>query len=377
MNKHVLIIQRRMTEYRIPMFEALRDKLSDKGIDLTVAWGTPAAEEVARQDEAELSPGIRLPTRYFGVGTVRLIWHSLPRQMVSESDLVIMPHENSMLSNYRFLLHRGHKSERLAFWGHGANLQANGGGIVRSKIKSWMTSKVDWYFAYTALSVDKLRQAGFPSNRITCLNNAIDTEQLVEWKTGISSLEKKALLKELGLTGGHLGIFIGSLHKDKRLDFLFSAADHLRDKFPDFELPIIGDGPLRGEIKRFVEFRKWANWVGAKHGREKVLYASLGQVMLNPGMVGLGILDSFAMGIPMVTTDCGIHSPEISYLETGRNGFMVPDTEDDFVRCVSELFEDQDLLGRMKSNCQDDAQKYTIDKMADNFCEGIIRALDS
>ncbi len=54
MKKHVLIIQRRMTEYRVPMFEALRTRLAQDGVTLQVAYGTPTALEALRNDTGVL-----------------------------------------------------------------------------------------------------------------------------------------------------------------------------------------------------------------------------------------------------------------------------------------------------------------------------------
>ena len=58
--------------------------------------------------------------------------------------------------------------------------------------------------------------------------------------------------------------------------------------------------------------------------------------------VGLGILDSFALGIPMVTTDCKIHSPEIAYLKSGRNGLMIADSEEAFIEGVERLLKNDE-----------------------------------
>ena len=48
MNRKVLIIQRRMTEYRVPMFEALRRRLEQEQISLQVVYGRPTSAEQLR-----------------------------------------------------------------------------------------------------------------------------------------------------------------------------------------------------------------------------------------------------------------------------------------------------------------------------------------
>jgi len=75
---------------------------------------------------------------------------------------------------------------------------------------------------------------------------------------------------------------------------------------------------LRQVVRDFAATRPWCKWAGARHGREKAQHLALAQVLLNPGMVGVGILDGFAMRLPLVTTDCGIHSRRSPILNRAR-----------------------------------------------------------
>ena len=178
------------------------------------------------------------------------------------------------------------------------------------------------------------------------------------------------------LDGKHVGVFIGSLYTEKRLDFLFQAAEDLRQRLPNFELIMIGDGPLRDMVRNAVTTRPWLRWVGTRHGREKMLYMSLGHVMLNPGLVGLGILDSFVMGLPMVTTDCGIHSPEIAYLESGHNGIMTINDVKAFVEDALSLLTNPALHDSMATACEKATKRYSLHQMVENFSNGILKALE-
>ncbi len=129
------------------------------------------------------------------------------------------------------------------------------------------------------------------------------------------------------------------------------------------------------DVQKFAVSRPWVHWVGARHDREKALYGRLGKVMLNPGMVGLNIIDSLALGIPMITTDCKIYSPEIAYLEDGRNGFMTANRLDDYVACAGKLFTDDGLRLQVAGQAMEDANKYTLEQMVENFARGIMNAL--
>lgn len=376
--KNVLIIQRRMTEYRIPMFDALRHRLIENDINLQVVYGAPTTAESTRKDSGNLPWGIRINNHYLRVGKSHIVWQSIPRQLLADQDLIIMSHENSLLKNHFLLFQkRYHDKVKLAFWGHGANFQSMRKSTVRERFKAWTTRFVDWWFAYTQLSVEKLILNGFSPERITCLNNAIDVTSIQKWRVEITEEERRTLMRALGLRGTHLAIFLGGLYADKRLDFLCSSADELKRLLSDFELVIIGDGPQREMIRVFAASRPWCRWVGARHDREKVLYASLGQVMLNPGLVGLGILDSFALGIPLLTTDCGIHSPEISYLKSGYNGLMVTDDLQVYTKMAIRVLTDRSFRDTLANNCIRDLARYSLDNMVNNFSIGILKALSA
>lgn len=372
---HVLIVQRRLTEYRVPLLEKMHWQLANAGIRLQVIYGTPTPAEELRDDQGSLSWGIPIPCHYFPFGDTPVALQHIPIKLVEQQDLVVLPHENGMLNNYYLLLTRNFHQTKLAFWGHGANFQVQGRNRLRDRFKSWTAGMSHWWFACTALSTQRLIEIGFPAQRITCLNNSIDTQELLRWRDSDFLQDLDVLRRSLGLQGRRVGVFIGSLHRDKRIDFLLEASELLQKGHPDFALLVIGDGPLHNHVKKFAASRSWCIAVGARHSREKVLHLALGDVMLNPGMVGLGILDSFAMGLPMVTTDCGIHSPEIAYLESGVNGLMTADDLPAFVEGVSRCLIDESLRMRLVRGCQEAASVYTLDLMAENFCDGILDAL--
>src|SRR5437762_13350360 len=52
--KRVLIIQAHLKQYRVPLFEKLRQALTQAGIDLCVAYSDPRLHEDAKNDNVEL-----------------------------------------------------------------------------------------------------------------------------------------------------------------------------------------------------------------------------------------------------------------------------------------------------------------------------------
>jgi glycosyltransferase involved in cell wall biosynthesis len=354
----------------------MQHRLSMDGINLHLVYGTPTTQEVMRHDEGYISWGVKVPCHYFSFGGRYLVLQNIPKNLYKNQDLIILPQENGYLFNYRLLFQNQNNSRRIAFWGHGKNFQEKSNKLLQS-FRSKIVCRANWWFAYTILSVQRIREAGFSSERITCLNNTVDVAQLSRWREIITPNEQADPLKKLRLQGIHLAIFLGGLIPAKRLDFLFKTSDLLKTRFPDFELLIIGDGPLREKVQNFTAGRPWGHWVGAKYGREKVLYLSLGQLMLNPGMVGLVILDSFVCGLPMVTTDCKIHSPEIAYLDPGRNGIITENTLEAFTEEVGKLFVNPSLRQKIAEEDMKDSSRYFLDSMVKRFCEGITQALNT
>jgi hypothetical protein len=88
---------------------------------------------------------------------------------------------------------------------------------LRERFKVWLSRRADWWFAYTELSTRSVRGFGYPAQRITTLNNAVDTAALQREVAHCRVGDREALRRRLGLGGGPVGLFLGSLYRDKRL----------------------------------------------------------------------------------------------------------------------------------------------------------------
>ena len=97
--------------------------------------------------------------------------------------------------------------------------------------------------------------------------------------------------------------------------------------------------------------------------------------MLNPGALGLGVMDAFVCQAPMITTDCGNHGPEIAYLKDGLNGLVVHGGADRYAEAVIALFNDRAKLDAIKQAALRDARHYTLDNMVERFADGIARCV--
>lgn len=372
MRPKVMIMQRRMTHYRLPLFEGMRSELDRRGIELRLVHGTALPEEEIKKDGGDLPWSTLVPCKYWLGG--RLCWQNA-WPLIHGTDLIIVTQENKLLFNYVLLfMHRWHA---WAFWGHGRNFQNRSQLADRGeRFKRWLLRKADWWFAYTQTSADVVEQAGYPPERITVLNNAIDTGALRRDLESVTDADVAALRAELGLGDAPVGLMLGSLYADKRPDFAMQAVELIRRQVPEFRLLVVGDGKQAHIVKEAAARSGRAiQWLGVRKGRDKAVLLKLSQLLFNPGLVGLNMLDSLLSGVPLLTTDCGLHSPEIAYLDSGRNGVMTPDRLEDYVAAVVQLVRDEPLRARLSAACLEDAKEISLDRMVERFCDGIERCL--
>lgn len=369
----VCIIQPVMKGYRLPFFIGLNKRLSQVGITLQVVYGTPWPEEAKRGDHVELPPplGRKVESRML---FSKLFLLPVLRPWLS-ADLVIVEHANKHLMNYLLAVLWAVGVKRIAYWGHGRDRQANADSRAE-RFKRRSMHWADWWFAYTAKSAAYVAEQGFPADRITVVENAIDTRALRDDLATVSEGELQGVRAGLGWNGNEqVAVFCGSLYQNKRLDLLFDATDRVHREMPLFRLLIIGGGPLADEVARFASDRTWVKAVGPKFGHEKSILLRLANMWLNPGLVGLGILDAFCAGLPVLTMDLPLHSPEIEYLVDGENGLIVQPTVDDFADVIERLLKDAVSLEHLRNGALIAAQRYSIETMVENFAVGVERCL--
>jgi L-malate glycosyltransferase len=366
----VVILQYRLLQYRVPLFERLRAACEGRGLRLRLVHGQPSAAEAVRRDTATLPWADVVHNRFWNVGGKDLLWQPFPAALRG-TRLVVMMQESRILSNYPWLFAPG-RGPRVAFWGHGRNFQSTAPDGLRERWKAGIRNHVDWWFAYTELSRRIVADGGYPSDRITVLDNAIDNEGLVADLAAVKAEQVAALRERIGAEpGAPVGLYCGSLYPDKRLDLLVEAARLVQRARPDFRLVVLGDGPSRHLIEEAARTLPWVHWAGMQRGVDKAAWFRVADCYLSPGLVGLHVLDAFCAGLPMVTTDSAPHSPEIAYLESGRNGFIVPANAADYAATCLRLIEDAALRDRLRRAAHADAQRYTMDNMVRRFVGGV------
>jgi L-malate glycosyltransferase len=367
------IAYRFLPHYRVGFFSALHAALQGDGIDLELSYGVPPRSDIT--PDPELPWATPVQNRIIALGSSSpLIWQEIP-PAVRKADLVVLMQESKVLSNFPVIARGVAGLTRVALWGHGLNLERQHGSLS-NRFKLAYSRRVQWWFAYTQGIADVLTAAGFPSSRITVVENSIDTESLRRAACRPESDAAANRRGQVGSAGGPTAVFCGRLYHRKRIDFLLDASRRIRERIADFELIIIGDGPDAEKVRTFAAANPWVHYAGAQFDEDIVPYFKRAQLCLMPGAVGLTILDAFALETPLVTTRLPDHGPEIEYLRPEENGIMTENSLDAYVEGAVRVLSSAELLARLRSGCRKSAEHYTLQNMVANFRSGVHGALE-
>lgn len=367
-----LIIYKFLPQYRIDFFNRLKDELAANNIHLDVFYGKNKNSDSLKKDEVDIEWGKYIPNKIIKIGRLELIWQPCTKYL-KDYDIVIVEQANKLLLNYYLIVARHFQNFKLALWGHGRNMQDDINS-VRNHFKFLFIKKCDWWFAYTEKVKSNLIEMGYHKDRITTVQNAIDTSSLAEAYNKTDEQEVQKLRESLAIPGPNTGIYCGSMYPDKRIDLVIEACLLVKTSIPDFHFIFVGAGIDACKAKKAAEKYDWIHYVGPKFGKDRIKYFKLASIQLMPRLVGLAILDSFALRTPIVTTEHPFHGPEIEYLENNINGIITRDSIQEYAEAIINIFKTKHYTDLI-DGCKNSAAKYSIEIMVENFKQGVVKCL--
>lgn len=374
--KKVAIIYKHIPQYRMTLFSLLRDRLAEQGVELVLIYGQPNGFDAAKGDSVSLDWATRINNRYLRVAGRELIWQPC-WSLLKDADLVIVEQAGKLLLNYLLVAASRLGVKKVAYWGHGKNFQAHTENRLNRWLKDKLVNQVDWWFCYNDYGAKGVLSSGFSHKKVTIVNNSVDTKRIAEGVAAITDQKIERVKKELGINSSNVAVYIGGMYAEKRLEFLLNACSAIRELVPDFEMVFIGSGVDAALVKGASEENAWIHYEGPKFFEEVDVYLAMAKVQLMPGLVGLGVLDSFASETPMITTAVTYHSPEIDYMINGENGLIINDPDDINVYAheVAKLLNNKSELEHLNAGCRKAKGIYTVESMAERFAAGVSKAV--
>jgi glycosyltransferase involved in cell wall biosynthesis len=347
--RRVLLIANAVAHYRVSVYNYLAERFREEG------WVFEVASE-RRLGESEQQVGFTFYELPFQFGSYRELVERL------QPDVVIL-HLHLKVPMYWPLLH-WLKLRRVPVvsWTKGGNLDAPGDSL-RQMLFNYTHILSDALVLYSPgqshLIPRKHRHKIFAANNTV---NFGDYPAIADTKDEIK--------KEFGLSFKKLVLFSGTMGIDGER----KRVSHLIEIFRDLDhagigLVLVGSG-MRPELKARINPSNTVV-LGPVHDPKNVRISKLfkaADIYVVPGHVGLGINQAFYWGLPVITENC-LQPPEIQYLVSGRNGFIVPDNDVTALReKMLYLLENDDVREEFSRRANEDIRRHaSIDGMYKGF----------
>ena len=347
MKKVLLVNQKKVPLYRIPVYNYLSSHLEKMGYALTIV-----SEGTDGGDTAQIE---------FDHNVIALSFLNLTSLIIkSDPDIIIYWVNLKNLYLFPILLLTKILRKKAIYWGHGVDLL--GKRFIRLKyffysIEHWLSDAIILYGEH----LRKNMKSKF-KNKIFIANNTLHFNNYP-----IIPENKGFILSKYNITTSKNIICMGRMQKRKRLDHLFRAFELLNRR--DVGLILVGPDS-DGILKDFYGDNIYK--LGPIYGSEMLDLLSAADVFCLPGAVGLSIVDAFYCGLPIVTED-GDASPEIMYLKDGINGFVVPRGDvHQLAEKLQLLLDDAALMDKFSRAAKNE---ISTNGHIDNLCRGFTDAL--
>ena len=160
-------------------------------------------------------------------------------------------------------------------------------------------------------------------------------------------------------------ISVGRLYPQKNQEMMIRAFAQIADEFPDWQLVIYGEGPLRAELEFLVSSFKLKGRVllpgRTAHVIEELRKSKMFCMSSDYEGFSNSMIEAICVGLPVVTTNV---SGTKDIIENGVNGFIVPlKKEDEMANAFRDLLADEYLREKMGMiNCQK-AMMFRMDRV--------------
>lgn len=350
MTRVLLVKERRIPHYRIPIYGYLSSYLQRYGFEIIItAEGIQADSPHAIEFKYK-----EMPLSAFSIA--QFIYRQQIEviiQSVELKDLYLLP---------MLLITKGILGRKIVYWGHGRDLADR-----EALIKNCAYATIQALSNSIVLYAEHLKKyvPRCLHKKVFVANNTL----LINYQ-GLPYEQRAHVLLDHGINTRKNIICIGRIQKRKRLERLIEA--HAYMNRPDIGLILVGPDP--DGILNKVEAPNIYK-LGPIYGMKKFDLLSAADVYCLPGAVGLSIVDAFYCGLPLVTEE-GDESPEIMYLRNGKNGYVVPRGNISEMAQKLQLLLDNDALRKQFSDeaRREIAENANIEKLCAGFRDALYYA---
>lgn len=342
----VAVLYRVIQHWRAPMFKRIAD-IED--VDLTVYYGADfeGTKVVSGKNfdfNAKRLRTIKI-TKKAGSSSGRMMPFCpflFARLIIDRPDVVISEGASNFANAIQGYVYAKLFRKKFIWWGLGRLRDKFYEKSRKNDFINRIERKCDAQLCYSSYAKEYYQHIGIPDEKIFVAVNVVDTDKIA---ARVLSESFKAAKNE-----GHpfSVLFVGALEPTKKVDMLIRAYGRFVKTHPDSKLEIVGKGSAMEDLKKLVEEEQVENVTFHGQVIEGLeLYYAKADVFVLPGLGGLAISEAMAYGLPVIASvgdGC-----EVDLIVNGENGFRNPElSEEDIAGYLSKLYDEPDLLSKMK-----------------------------
>ena len=339
--KSVLILQNEIMEYRKPVYNGLAEDY-----EVTVLHsGHPSVKEGDRYREV-MTP--RKQVWRFDIQP-----SSPLGKMIGNFDAVIAMFDIAWPAYLAPLFWR--KRPKYILWGHRYSSNR-----IACTVRDQLMKRADRLLMYGDEEVERMIERGVDPTKIVIAWNTIQVPNHRDY----SDADKTGLL------------FVGRLQERKRIDLLIETFARLQGRIGgEVTLDIVGSGEIENDLRRIVENLCISGKINF-HGRiddpnTLANIFSRAYAYVSPGPVGLGVLHSFAHGVPVITLRDARHGSEFHNLMHEHNA-LICESDAGVEEAIRRICIDTTLAKRLGNNAyRHYVRERSLSRMLDGFRKAI------
>lgn len=166
-------------------------------------------------------------------------------------------------------------------------------------------------------------------------------------------------------------VSVGRLIEQKNHRMLIDAFNIIKDRYPEYQLVIYGEGPLRPEIEKYIEEMGLTNRTSLPGNvsdvHERIKKANAFVMCSNFEGMPNALIESMALGIPSISTDCPCGGPK-SLIESGMNGLLVPVGDvDSLVEAIIKIIDNEEFASKIGNNAIEIRNKLDVNVIGEQW----------
>lgn len=250
----------------------------------------------------------------------------------------------------------------LIFYGHGIDKQKD--QWWRNIIYNLMYFLFDGIILYTPGEKSKIWKRFH--YKITCANNTLDIDNININET------KEQIKNRYNINSPKIILTTGRLHSRKKIEILSDIFIQNYKNSPDVGWILVGPD-LSDEVFRKIKGIKNIHFLGPVYDKKKMAEIfSIADLYCVPGALGLGIVEAFYWGLPVLTMAVN-HGPEAYYLRNNHNALIAKDKDELKLIIHDILFDDAKRVLFSGNARKVFFEEATLDKMFEGFNSQLIR----